>query len=148
MLKFLLLLLPAFAFAQNVDLRPYNLTATYMFILVDKDLNGQVDRNEIDLNFQQYDADHNGRVSRVEYINYVNQHEPTLNLFHDALFDIYDVDGDHILYHNDYDNFYALMDGDGNGIVSHFEFVRYWTILLETLEHLHNFGKSLQAPAQ
>ncbi|KAI8783362.1 hypothetical protein BgiMline_023541 [Biomphalaria glabrata] len=148
MLTYLLLLLPAMAFAQTVNLKPYNLTATYMFIAIDKDLNGQVDRHEIDLNFLDFDGDRNGRVSRTEYMNYVMLHEPQLNLLHDSLFDLYDVDNDHILDKHDYDNFYALMDGDGNGLVSHFEYVRYWTILLTDLEHLHNFGKSAQAPAQ
>uniref|UniRef100_A0A2C9KN49 EF-hand domain-containing protein n=1 Tax=Biomphalaria glabrata TaxID=6526 RepID=A0A2C9KN49_BIOGL len=133
----LVLLLPALAFGQTVNLKPYNLTATAMFLQTDTDLSGDIDRPELDASFRDYDTDRNGRVSRTEYMTYLSQHTPSLAALHDALFDIYDVDNDHILDHHDYDNFFGLMDGNGDGFVSHFEYVRYWTILLQDLEHLH-----------
>ncbi|CAL1543423.1 unnamed protein product [Lymnaea stagnalis] len=132
------ILVPALNFAQGqVNLQPYNLTATAMFLNTDVDVNGNIDRNEIDLSFRQYDVNHNNRVSRQEYTSYVDAHQPSLHVLSHALYDIYDVDSDDQLDHHDFDNFFALLDGDANGLVSHFEFVRYWSILFTDLEHLH-----------
>ncbi|KAH9500028.1 hypothetical protein Btru_076188, partial [Bulinus truncatus] len=131
----LLFLLPAVTYA--VDLKPYNLTATFMFLDLDKDVSGYIDRNEIDSSFRRYDVNDNGRVSRSEYTTYINTNEPTLYDLSHALYDIYDVDSDDQLDLHDYENFFGLIDGDGNGQVSHYEFVRYWTILFTDLEHLH-----------
>ncbi|CAL1543420.1 unnamed protein product [Lymnaea stagnalis] len=130
----LVLLLPGVTY--GINLKPYNLTAAALFLNIDLDVSGDIDRPELDLNFKTYDTNNNGRVSRQEYTNYVNSHTPSLVPLHDAFYDIYDVDGDHQLDHHDFDNFFSLMDSTSDGIVSYFEFVRYWTILLETLEHL------------
>ncbi|CAL1543424.1 unnamed protein product [Lymnaea stagnalis] len=132
------LLFPALTFAQEpIDLKPYNLTATAMFLNVDKNIDGNIDRPELDRSFDQYDSNHNGRISRLEYTSYVDAQLPQLHALSHGLYDLYDVDNDDQLDHHDYDNFYQLMDGDGNGLVSHFEYVRYWSILFTDLEHLH-----------
>ncbi|XP_055860713.1 uncharacterized protein LOC106062862 [Biomphalaria glabrata] len=136
LLYVLLLCLPAMTYA--VDFKPYNLTATLMFLDIDKDINGIIDRNEIDLSFRHFDTNNNGRISRLEYTAYVTTNEPTLSPVAHALYDVYDVDNDDQLDHHDFDNFFALMDSDGDHRVTHFEFVRYWTILLADLEHLGN----------
>nr|KAI8730258.1 putative serine/threonine-protein kinase fhkB [Biomphalaria glabrata] len=109
-----------------------------MFLDIDKDINGIIDRNEIDLSFRHFDTNNNGRISRLEYTAYVTTNEPTLSPVAHALYDVYDVDNDDQLDHHDFDNFFALMDSDGDHRVTHFEFVRYWTILLADLEHLGN----------
>ncbi|XP_059162565.1 uncharacterized protein LOC131945947 isoform X3 [Physella acuta] len=132
----LLIVLPAMALAQ-VDLKPYNLTATALFLNIDTNQNGEITLQEIDASFRGYDANHNGRVSRQEYTSYVDAHQPELHPLSHALYDIYDVDSDDQLDLHDFENFHKLMDGDGSGIVSHFEFVRYWSILFTDLEHLH-----------
>ncbi|XP_059162576.1 uncharacterized protein LOC131945959 [Physella acuta] len=132
----LVFLLPCLAYAQ-IDLKPYNYTATALFLNYDDNRNGEVSRQEIDLAFRFYDTNNNGRISRLEYTNYIDNHNPALHPLSHALYDIYDVDSDDQLDHHDFDNFFALMDSDDNQIVSHYEFVRYWTILLEELEHLH-----------
>ncbi|KAI8783360.1 hypothetical protein BgiBS90_014976, partial [Biomphalaria glabrata] len=48
----LVLLLPALAFGQTVNLKPYNLTATAMFLQTDTDLSGDIDRPELDASFR------------------------------------------------------------------------------------------------
>ncbi|CAL1543419.1 unnamed protein product, partial [Lymnaea stagnalis] len=73
---------------------------------------------------QYYDEDRNGRVSRHEYTDYIDLHTPALHSISHALYDVYDVDSDHQLDHHDFENFFSLMDGNDNGVVSHEEFVR------------------------
>ncbi|KAH9500029.1 hypothetical protein Btru_076203 [Bulinus truncatus] len=85
LLHAILIILPALAFGQ-VSLKPYNLTATAMFLSIDRDLSGDIDRNEVDASFRQYDADHNGRISHTEFNNYIDQHFPSFYSLHDALF--------------------------------------------------------------
>ncbi|KAK0044471.1 serine/threonine-protein kinase fhkB [Biomphalaria pfeifferi] len=112
-----------------------------MYLDLDTNLNGNIDRHEIDESFRTYDSNNNGRISRTEYTNFVTSHEPTLLDLSHALYDVYDVDSDDQLDHHDFDNFYSLMDGNADGVVSHFEFSRYWTILLTNLAHLHSQKK-------
>ncbi|XP_059162570.1 uncharacterized protein LOC131945953 isoform X2 [Physella acuta] len=131
----LLFALPAMAMAIDT-LKPFNYTATVMFIEGDKNHDGFIDRQELDAIYRGYDANNNGRISRQEYTQYIQAHAPNLYQVSHALYDIYDVDNDDQLDHHDFDNFYALMDGNGDGTVSHFEYVRYWTILLEDLEQI------------
>ncbi|CAL1543421.1 unnamed protein product [Lymnaea stagnalis] len=133
----LLVCLPAITLAQQVNLKPYNLTATVMFLDVDTNVDGQITKQEIDASFRIYDTNHNNRVSRQEYINHIDANTPSLHPLSQALYDIYDVDSDDQLDQHDFENLLALMDGDASGSVSHFEFVRYWSILFTDLEHLH-----------
>ncbi|CAL1543422.1 unnamed protein product [Lymnaea stagnalis] len=130
-----LIFLPALTL--QISLKPYDLTATNMFIDVDIDLSSFIDQNEVDYSFRQYDTNSNGRVSRTEYIQHLNQHIPSMAPIAHALYDIYDVDNDDQLDRHDYDFFFRLLDGDVDGLVSHFEYVRYWSILFTDLEHLH-----------
>lgn len=54
-----------------------------------------------------------GRVSRHEYTEYVTLSTPSLHEFSHALYDDYDVSGDHHLDKHDYDMYYAKLDADG-----------------------------------
>ncbi|XP_059145924.1 uncharacterized protein LOC131933138 [Physella acuta] len=131
----LLLVLPALTLAQNDAL--FNQTATAMFHDVDVNNDHIVDINEVHLSFQKYDTNHDGRITRHEYTTYVASHTPELLDVAHSIYDVYDVDGDHHLDQHDFDNFYGLMDGDGSGTVSEFEFVRYWIILFHDIDQIH-----------
>ncbi|XP_059162581.1 uncharacterized protein LOC131945964 [Physella acuta] len=133
---FIFVFLPAFTFGQSA-LQPYNTTASVMFAAVDGNVDGYIDIRELNQSFVQYDTNGDNRVTRNEYTNYINEHSPTLHSLSHALYDIYDVDGDHNLDHHDYDNFFRLMDGNDDGLISKDEYVRYWSILFTDLEHLH-----------
>ncbi|GFO18159.1 calcium binding protein 2 [Plakobranchus ocellatus] len=119
-LYFLLLTLPALTLA--IDLKPYNETAHMMFIESDQDSDGIFTRDEMDIVFKGYDINGDGRVTRHEYTSYVDLHTPTLHALSHALYDIYDSDKDHHLDHHDYDNLFAMMDKDNDGIVQEMEF--------------------------
>ncbi|BFZ04055.1 hypothetical protein BsWGS_07094 [Bradybaena similaris] len=135
------LLVLGYASSQGVNLKPYNQTAALMFHLSDSNQDGILKLEEIDNNFRGYDTDGDGRISRYEYTSYVDQHSPALHAFSHGLYDIYDVDKDDQLDLHDFENFFRLMDSDDNGVVVLQEYVRYWTILLESLEHLHGGGR-------
>ncbi|XP_059162793.1 uncharacterized protein LOC131946160 [Physella acuta] len=137
----ILICLPALTMAQNVNLKPYNVTAAVLFLQVDTNMNNNVDKTELHASFLSYDTDGDGRITRHEYTTYVDAHSPALHPLSHALYDIYDVDGDHHLDEHDFDNFYGLMDTDNNGIVSDDEFIKYWEILFVDLEHLHGGGR-------
>ena len=135
----LAVLIPAYVAAQS--LKPYNLTATALFYLSDANKDGILTLSEIDSNFKTYDRDNDGRITRYEYTSHVDQTSPNLHAFSHALYDLYDVDNDDYLDLHDYESFHGLMDGNGDGILVVTEYVRYWEILLEDLEHLHG-GRS------
>ncbi|XP_059162792.1 uncharacterized protein LOC131946159 [Physella acuta] len=137
----MLICLPALTLAQTVDLKPYNVTAVALFLQVDTNQDHNVDKAELHATFLSYDTDGDGRITRHEYTSYVDTHSPALHPLSHALYDIYDVDGDHHLDEHDFNNFFSLMDGDGNGIVSAEEFIRYWEILFIDLEHIHGGGR-------
>jgi len=136
----LVLLLPAWASAQ-LDLKPYNRTASIMFTISDANRDGILTLTEIDSNFQTYDRDNDGKISRYEYTSHVDQNSPSLHAFSHGLYDIYDVDNDDVLELHDFESFFKLMDANGDGAVVEPEYVRYWIILLEALEHLHGGGR-------
>merc|ERR1711874_763840 len=123
-----------------MSLKPYNETAHLMFIGSDGNQDGQLARDELDHTFKDYDTNGDGRVSRHEYTGYVDLHSPNLHDLSHALYDIYDVDGDHHLDKHDFDNLYALIDGDADGIVEEIEFIKYWSVLFVNLEHIHGQG--------
>ena len=60
-----------------------------------------------------------GRVSRHEYTNYVTATTPELHDFSHALYDDYDVTGDHHLDHVDYDQYYAKLDANGEYFINY-----------------------------
>ncbi|XP_059162550.1 calcium-binding protein NCSA-like [Physella acuta] len=121
-----------------INLKPYDQTASVMFNMVDHDQDGDVNRNELDQAFKAYDTNGNGRISKQEYVSYVEQiiHDTSYRHLMLATFDIIDVDNDHILDHHDFDNFFSLMDSDSNNLVSLAEYVRYWSALFPDLENL------------
>ncbi|XP_059162791.1 uncharacterized protein LOC131946158 [Physella acuta] len=136
----ILLCLPALSLAQ-LNLKPYNETAASLFRQTDTNMDHNVDKAELHASFMGYDTDGDGRITRHEYTSYVDTHVPALSPLSHALYDIYDVDGDHHLDEHDFVNFFSLIDGNGNGIVSEAEFIRYWEILFTDLEHLHGGGR-------
>ena len=60
-----------------------------------------------------------GLVSRHEYTNYVTVTTPELHDFAHALYDDYDVTGDHHLNHVDYDQYYAKLDANGEYFINY-----------------------------
>ncbi|XP_076439234.1 uncharacterized protein LOC143278087 [Babylonia areolata] len=114
--------------------------AHLMFLDADTDQDGTLHRAEMVAVFDRYDQDGDGRVTRHEYVQYQESHDPELVTLAHFLFDEYDVDNDHKLEAHDYESFYRLLDNDGDDNVSEAEFTNYWTVLLQSLEH-HIPGK-------
>ncbi|XP_055873657.1 uncharacterized protein LOC106058616 [Biomphalaria glabrata] len=132
-----LLCLPALSWAQIFTLRPYNNTANMAFRLSDYNGDNILDKNELERFFQDFDANGDGRVSFQEYSNYVhnNQHDPEINAFFHALYDVYDVNNDRHVDHDDFLLLYALMDFNDDNVISRQEFVHYFSIIFETIDH-------------
>lgn len=90
-----------------------------------------------------------GRVSRHEYTTYVTTTTPELHDFAHALYDDYDVTGDHHLDHVDYDQYYAKLDADGRFITRHMFFKFRTTVYHKTVSFVKNgcllqgLGKSI-----
>ncbi|XP_011442112.1 calcium-binding protein LPS1-beta isoform X2 [Magallana gigas] len=129
-----------FALSVVVDFRPYDHSAELLFNGSDFNHDGIFSRDELEQEFKKYDADGDGRVSRHEYTTYVTTTTPELHDFAHALYDDYDVTGDHHLDHVDYDQYYAKLDADVDGSVTRAEFVDYWVKLFQATEHLHGHG--------
>ncbi|XP_012935838.1 putative uncharacterized protein DDB_G0287457 [Aplysia californica] len=135
-LLYILLLLPAVSLAIN--LKPYDETAGILFDDVNSNKDDVITRHELRESFDKYDTNHDDRISHREYTQHVNASTPALLPLSLELYKIYDVDNDHHLDEHDFNNLFALIDSDSNGRVERSEFVRYWTILLKNLEHLHS----------
>ncbi|KAJ8300422.1 LOW QUALITY PROTEIN: hypothetical protein KUTeg_021941 [Tegillarca granosa] len=96
---------------------PYNESAALLFHGSDLNADGIFSRQELDQVFEKYDANADGKVSRHEYVAYLTMTAPTLEQFAHALYDDYDVTGDHHLDHHDFDLYYAKLDADGKSIL-------------------------------
>ncbi|KAH9500031.1 hypothetical protein Btru_076210 [Bulinus truncatus] len=132
-----LIAMPVLALAQTQD--QFHQMAHSLFLEADFNKDGSIDRSEIDQSFHGQDANNDGRISRHEFVTYTTGHTDDQLLIDiaNSLYDIYDVDGDHHLDKHDLDNFYSLLDGNANNIVSEEEFVRYWAIVLSNVAHQH-----------
>merc|ERR1711915_453217 len=106
-----------------------------MFLESDVNGDGKMTQDEINEVFKGYDTNKDGRVSRHEYTSFTDQHTPSLHALSHALYDIYDVDNDHHLDKHDFENFFQLIDADGNDIIDEGEFIQYWTKIFIDLEH-------------
>ncbi|XP_046582708.1 uncharacterized protein LOC124290063 [Haliotis rubra] len=122
----------------DVNLRPYNVTAQNLFDNNDLDKDKEFSLAELKFSFQGYDSDFDGVVSREEYTTYTTHQNPALFILTHALYDIYDSDKDGVLTEYDYDQLYKLWDANENNVVSEPEFVHWWTVTLESLDHLHH----------
>ncbi|KAK7497784.1 hypothetical protein BaRGS_00010918 [Batillaria attramentaria] len=90
-----------------------SVVAHVMFLDADADNDTVLHKDELVAVFTKYDANNDGRVSRHEYSNYLQAHEPELVTLGHFLYDEYDADGDHHLEQHDFDIFYQKMDLDG-----------------------------------
>ncbi|KAL3871812.1 hypothetical protein ACJMK2_039784 [Sinanodonta woodiana] len=124
----------------GLNLRPYNVTALSMFVNNDLNHDGYFTLDEVHLTFALCDSNHDGRVSRHEYMSYVDLHTPTLHDLSHALYDDYDVDHDNHLDEHDFQNFFNLMDTDKDHRVSALEWEQYWVNQFIKYEHLHLHG--------
>ncbi|KAK0044478.1 polcalcin Bra n 2 [Biomphalaria pfeifferi] len=135
-LFFLALSLPALSLAQTFSIKPYNETAAFIFAHTDVNHDGIMDRNELDLGFRHYDANLDGRVTYNEFTTFVQAqgHDPhTTHLLH-ALYRAYDENKDNNVDHLDFDIIFALSDYNNDGRVDRAEFIRYMSIVLETID--------------
>ncbi|KAI8783363.1 serine/threonine-protein kinase fhkB [Biomphalaria glabrata] len=137
LLNVVLIALPVLALAQTQD--QFHQMAHSLFLESDVNKDGIIDRPEIDATFHGQDANNDGRISRHEFVTFTTSHTDDQLLINiaNSLYDRYDVDGDHHLDKHDFDNFYTLLDGNANGIVTEEEFVRYWSVLLSDIAHQH-----------
>nr|KAG5707307.1 hypothetical protein BaRGS_000081 [Batillaria attramentaria] len=113
-----------------------------MFLDADADNDTVLHKDELVAVFTKYDANNDGRVSRHEYSNYLQAHEPELVTLGHFLYDEYDADGDHHLEQHDFDIFYQKMDLDGDDSVSEVDFRNYWTINKNKIKSKHKTNKN------
>ncbi|XP_046582669.1 uncharacterized protein LOC124290031 [Haliotis rubra] len=103
---------------------------------LDKDLTFTI--GELQYSYDAYDADNDGVVSRTEYTTFTAHLNPEMFALTHALYDIYDSDKDDVLTLYDFNALYKLMDTNENGRVSEKEYIHWWTVTLEALDHLHH----------
>ncbi|XP_059162555.1 uncharacterized protein LOC131945942 [Physella acuta] len=121
----LLVCLPALTYAQTLNLKPYNETATVAFNISDLNHDGVIDKNEMDTIFKHLDSNGDGRIDFHEYGIYLSSgnHDAHTNHVLHALFQAYDVNKDHHIDHVDYELFFSLADGNGDNLLEKNEFV-------------------------
>ncbi|XP_064607762.1 uncharacterized protein LOC135472269 [Liolophura sinensis] len=119
----------------SVDLRPYNITAGYMFVINDKNEDAILSLAEFEAPFNVYDFNGDKKIERHEYVCMIRASNENLVHVSHAIYDYYDLDHDSKLEKHDFAAFYKKMDKDENGEVSYHEFVVYWTQLLKDTEH-------------
>ncbi|KAK3087283.1 hypothetical protein FSP39_004096 [Pinctada imbricata] len=105
------------ALAAHPSFKPYNTSAETIFHSSDYNHDGVFSRDELDQAFAKYDSDGDGRISRHEYTIHLTQEAPSLHDFAHALYDDYDMNGDHHLDHSDFDMYFAKIDSDGKQII-------------------------------
>merc|ERR1712179_24995 len=138
MLKTLVFLSACFVACHcRIDsLLPYNLTASLMFLAEDLNQDGVITIEELEAEFDQYDTNNNGMVSRHEYTEYICHAEPILYNLARYLYDDYDMDGDHHLRKTDYDAFFHRLDKDDDDLVTPAEYIELWEGLFVKYEYV------------
>ncbi|XP_046376295.2 uncharacterized protein LOC124149006 [Haliotis rufescens] len=122
----------------TIDLRPYNETAKAMFVSADLDHDQTFTIDELRYSYNAYDADGDGVVTRTEYTTFTAHLNPEMFDLTHALYDNFDADKDDVLTLFDFNALFKLMDNNENGRVSQKEYVHWWTVTLESLDHLHH----------
>ncbi|BFZ04036.1 hypothetical protein BsWGS_07075 [Bradybaena similaris] len=128
----ILLLLPIVTLAQ-VTLRPSNEMSLELFHDVDRNSDGQVNRDEVDYFFLAFDFTGDGAISQHEFSQHIFTHYPDLSSYDSKLYSFFDFDNDKHLTHVDFDNLFSQIDSNGNGIVSQAEFLRYFNVIFDSL---------------
>ncbi|XP_064617068.1 uncharacterized protein LOC135481066 [Liolophura sinensis] len=138
----LVTLAAAFAAASaQIDLRPYNLTASIMFVTNDLNNDNQLTQTEFDHVFEIYDFNKDKIIERHEYVCYITKSNSFMGNLAQSLYDEYDMDHDHRLERHDFDNFFNRMDEDNDDVVSALEFVRFWEVLFASKENFSMHGQ-------
>ncbi|XP_033762861.1 polcalcin Cup a 4-like isoform X2 [Pecten maximus] len=97
----------------------------------------EITRTEIESSFTKYDENGDGRVSRVEYMDFVDRYTPHLHALGQELYNDYDINKDHHIDLNDFEAYFTKLDTSGDGRVSKDEFVSYWVKVMVATSHLH-----------
>ncbi|XP_059164957.1 uncharacterized protein LOC131947696 [Physella acuta] len=125
----LLICLPALVFCQ-LDI---NQIEQDIFNALDANKNGILLRGEIDIFFQQHDADHTGTISLNEYTEAIHANfgqDPALAGAYNNLFKVLDVDNDSIVDHHDLDQIFLRADGNKDSQVTAAEFKTYFNSII------------------
>ncbi|XP_046582707.1 uncharacterized protein LOC124290062 [Haliotis rubra] len=122
----------------DAELRPYNVTAQNLFGIYDIDKDSEYSLAELKLSYNGFDSNFDGVVSREEFTTYFTTQNQYLFVLTRPLYDIYDADQDGAVTEYDFNQIYKLWDANENNVVSELEFVHWWTVTLEALDHLHH----------
>ncbi|KAK6958641.1 polcalcin Bra n 2 [Biomphalaria glabrata] len=133
----LLLCLPLLpSIALSLDLQPHNETAAAAFTATDLNHDGHIDKPEIENLFKLFDTNHDGRVSGDEFMATVrsHQHDARINFIFWSLFNIYDITNNNVVDHIDIDRLFALIDRNGDNVVSRQEYTQYFAHQFELMD--------------
>ncbi|XP_060607608.1 uncharacterized protein LOC132759778 [Ruditapes philippinarum] len=123
-------------------LKPYDEFAAHMYQKSDTNKDGILTVTEIEDEFRQYDANHDGHISRHEYTSFICFLQPALYQLSHYLYDQYDLSpNDHQLQITDFEAFHAKLDSNGDANLTQTEWVTWWVKTFQGLEtanhHIH-----------
>ncbi|XP_005109881.1 uncharacterized protein LOC101861691 [Aplysia californica] len=129
----LFVLLPAFALAV-VNLKPYDQTAKRMLAKIDANGDKSLSRSEMEAIVGHADTNKDQKVTGAEFNVWVDKYLPAQKAVSQAVFKLFDTNGDNSLNKHDFDVFFNRMDANKNHSVSESEFVAYWVNIFKNLE--------------
>lgn len=126
-------------------LKPYDEFAAHMYQKSDTNKDGILTVTEIEDEFRQYDANHDGHISRHEYTSFICFLQPALYQLSHYLYDQYDLSPtDHQLQITDFEAFHAKLDSNGDANLTQTEWVTWWVKTFQGLEtanhHIHGLN--------
>ncbi|XP_021361465.1 calmodulin-like protein 5 [Mizuhopecten yessoensis] len=87
--------------------------ATELFTATDLNRDQEITRVEIERSFAKYDENGDGRVSRAEYMDFVDRYTPDLHALGQELYNDYDINKDHHIDITDFEAYFTILDTSG-----------------------------------
>ncbi|XP_048778709.1 uncharacterized protein LOC125682285 [Ostrea edulis] len=106
---------------------------TTLWTTVDTDGDGHFESADMHHIFDDYDANHDHKVSQQEFVSRFAHNEPELNIIAQGLFYEFDMNRDGFVTVSDLDLYYQKIDTNDNGHVEKEEFVHYFTEIFTIL---------------
>ncbi|XP_022326564.1 uncharacterized protein LOC111126319 [Crassostrea virginica] len=119
---------------------------TTLWHTADTDGDGHFESNDMHHIFEDYDANHDHKVTKQEFVTRFSHNEPELNIIGEGLFLEFDMNRDGSITVADLDLYYNKIDTNNNGHVEKEEFVHYFTEIF-TILYVIQLNQTTAAPA-